>query len=62
MSVNIRVSYERDGELLEITERLRDLPLRISRKAYESGGFKRVYLRSVAALDDKAGSQVNSDK
>lgn len=48
MSVDIRVSYESDGELLAVTERLADLPLKISAKEYTSGRFRRVYLRGEA--------------
>lgn len=42
----IQVSYEEDRELLAVTERLRDLPLKISGKEYKSGRFRRCYLRT----------------
>lgn len=51
MSMMIQVSYEEERELLAVTERLRDLPLKVSRKAYQSGKYKRVYLRSDDAED-----------
>lgn len=51
MSMMIQVSYEEERELLAVTERLRDLPLKVSRKAYQSGKCKRVYFRSDDAED-----------
>ena len=42
----IQISYTNDKELLMVTERLADLPLKVSRKVYKSGRFKRAYLRT----------------
>ena len=51
----ISVSYECDDELLAVTERLHDLPLRVSKKTYIAGRYKRVYLKSVDETDEKRG-------
>ena len=57
MSVKIEVSYEHDGELIAITERLKDLPLKASNKAYQTGRFKRVYLQGNVPEDEPKAIQ-----
>lgn len=57
MSVKIEVSYERDAELIAVTDRLADLPLRVSRKAYQTGRFKRVYLQGSVPEDGRNDDQ-----
>lgn len=44
MSVYIKVSYERDEELTAITDRLKDLKLRVE-TAPQNGRYKRAYLK-----------------
>lgn len=61
MSVVIQVSYEHDSELLEVTERLEDLPLTIS-KQYETGRFKRCYLRSKNRKSSETADNLTSSK
>ena len=58
MSVKIEVSYERDEELLAVTDRLKDLALRVSNKEYQTGRYRRVYL-SGEALRGSPGSTDN---
>lgn len=43
--LQIKVSYDSDRELLAVTRRLEDLDLKVSKKPYESGGHRRVYMR-----------------
>lgn len=45
MSLSIEVSFERDDELLAVTERLRDLPLKVSRHYQKPGVSARVPAR-----------------
>ena len=58
MSVKIEVSYERDEELLAVTDRLKDLALRVSKKEYRTGRYCRVYLWG-EALRGSPGSTDN---
>lgn len=61
MSVRIEVSYERDAELMAVTERLSDLPLKVSNKAYQTGKFKRVYLQGNVPEDERKTDQNMTD-
>lgn len=61
MSVRIEVSYERDAELMAVTERLSDLPLKVSNKAYQTGKFKRVYLQGNVPEDERKADQNMTD-
>lgn len=60
MSMVIQISYQNDAELLAVTERLHDLPLKVSRKAYKNGKFKRVYLRTEQKQDKNETDKVPS--
>lgn len=42
--VKVRISYDRDSELMAITSRLEDLALRISKRPVERGTHKNVWL------------------
>lgn len=44
MSLYIRVSYEREDELNAITDRLKDLDMRVE-TAPQNGRYKRAYLK-----------------
>lgn len=57
MSVSIQVSYQHDHELIAITRRLEDLPLRVSKKEYKTGKFRRVYLRGETATFQPEGQE-----
>ena len=65
MSVSIEVSFEHEAELLAVTERLHDLPLRVS-KCYQKPGarFRRVYLlgEAVTGEDSRPGKRPVADK
>lgn len=50
MSMVIQVSYSDDKELLQVTERLEDLPLKVS-KPLQTGKYKRVYLKTEQKRD-----------
>lgn len=56
MSVSIQISYSDDRELKAVTDRLKDLHLKPSRKEYKSGKFRRCYLRSRDAAPAADGS------
>ena len=58
MSVSVEISYEQDVELMAITGRLSDLPLKVSRKPYHKPGarFKRVYLKGETLRPQAPGS------
>ena len=62
MSVKVEVSYERDAELIAVTDRLKDLPLKVSRKAYQTGRFKRVYLQGNVSEDERKADQKLTDE
>ena len=62
MSVKIEVSYEHDGELIAVTDRLKDLPLKVSNKAYQTGRFKRVYLQGNVPEDERKADQKPTDE
>ena len=57
--LSIKVSYDRDAELLAVTERLKDLPLRISKRPYESGGHRRVYMKGDVKDASGSGSEAH---
>ena len=57
MSVSIEVCFEHDVELLAVTERLRDLPLKVSKRYHAPGArFKRVYLKGETHRPPEPGS------
>lgn len=57
--LQIKVSYDHDAELMAVTKRLADLDLRISKKPYESGGHRRVYMRG--NVKDASGTSPGED-
>lgn len=58
MSVMIEISYQRDEELTLILDRLEDLPLTVSSKEYQTGKYRRCYLRSKKRLSQNEPEEV----